>query len=65
VQPTSYDYDAPISEAGDTTEKYFAIRNAISKYLPLPQIPVPANSSKIAYGQVQMNYVCHSLVILS
>lgn len=29
-QPTSYDYDAPLSEAGDLTEKYFAIREVIS-----------------------------------
>ena len=29
--PTSYDYDAPLNEAGDPTEKYFAIKNAISQ----------------------------------
>lgn len=29
AQPTSYDYDAPLSEAGDLTEKYFAIREVI------------------------------------
>ncbi|KTG03520.1 hypothetical protein cypCar_00022914 [Cyprinus carpio] len=28
-QPTSYDYDAPLTEAGDFTEKYFAIREVI------------------------------------
>lgn len=28
---TSYDYDAPLSEAGDPTEKYFAMRDVISK----------------------------------
>lgn len=28
---TSYDYDAPLSEAGDPTEKLFAIRRVISK----------------------------------
>uniref|UniRef100_A0A8C6A475 Galactosidase beta 1 like n=1 Tax=Marmota marmota marmota TaxID=9994 RepID=A0A8C6A475_MARMA len=28
---TSYDYDAPISEAGDTTPKLFALRNVIGK----------------------------------
>ncbi|XP_044890444.1 beta-galactosidase-1-like protein isoform X3 [Felis catus] len=28
---TSYDYDAPISEAGDPTPKLFALRNVISK----------------------------------
>ena len=30
---TSYDYDAPLNEAGDPTEKYFAMRNVISKVL--------------------------------
>lgn len=30
---TSYDYDAPLSEAGDPTEKLFAIRTVISKVL--------------------------------
>ena len=34
VEPTSYDYDAPISEAGDLTEKYFAFQKIIHKYLP-------------------------------
>lgn len=29
AQPTSYDYDAPLSEAGDLTEKYFALREVI------------------------------------
>lgn len=29
--PTSYDYDAPLSEAGDPTVKWFAIKNMISK----------------------------------
>lgn len=28
-QPTSYDYDAPLSEAGDLTEKYFTLRKVI------------------------------------
>ena len=56
VQPTTYDYDAPISEAGDTNDKYMAIRKAISQYLPIPQVPIPGNSTKIAYGKVQMTY---------
>jgi len=30
VQPTSYDYDAPLSEAGDITNKFLAVRKAIS-----------------------------------
>jgi beta-galactosidase len=32
-QITSYDYDAPLNEAGDLTLKYFKIRNTISKVL--------------------------------
>ncbi|VVC95991.1 unnamed protein product [Leptidea sinapis] len=28
---TSYDYDAPLTEAGDPTPKYFAIRDALTK----------------------------------
>lgn len=26
---TSYDYDAPLNEAGDPTKKYFAIRDVV------------------------------------
>ena len=29
--PTSYDYDAPLTEAGDVTDKYMAIRQVIGK----------------------------------
>lgn len=43
---TSYDYDAPLDEAGRATPKYYQIREAIRKYLPsgvaLPDVP-PAN----------------------
>ncbi len=31
TQPTSYDYDSPISEAGDITSKFVLLKNAISK----------------------------------
>ena len=40
---SSYDYDAPISEAGWTTEKYFLLRDLLKTYLPageaLPEVP--------------------------
>lgn len=43
IQPdlTSYDYDAPISEAGWVTPKFDSIRNVIKKYVdaPLPEAP--------------------------
>ncbi|XP_062241692.1 beta-galactosidase-1-like protein 2 [Platichthys flesus] len=38
---TSYDYDAPLSEAGDYTTKYHLLRNLFSHYHinPLPALP--------------------------
>src|SRR5262249_635765 len=33
---TSYDYDAPINEQGRPTDKYFAMRDLISKYASVP-----------------------------
>lgn len=45
IQPdiTSYDYDAPISEAGWVTPKYLALRELFKKYVsyPIPAIPTP------------------------
>ena len=42
---SSYDYDAPISEAGWTTEKYFLLQELLKNYLPkgetLPEVPQP------------------------
>ncbi|NWQ95375.1 BGAL galactosidase, partial [Burhinus bistriatus] len=54
---TSYDYDAPLSEAGDPTEKLFAIRTVISKFQALPVGPMPPATPKYAYGQVAMQKV--------
>lgn len=31
--PTSYDFDAPLSEAGDITHKYLVLRNIIKKVI--------------------------------
>uniref|UniRef100_A0A0B7ART6 Beta-galactosidase n=1 Tax=Arion vulgaris TaxID=1028688 RepID=A0A0B7ART6_9EUPU len=56
--PTSYDYDAPISEAGDLTPKYFAIRDIVSKYNELPRLPIPPNTNKSRYGKVNMEFTC-------
>ena len=39
---TSYDYDAPINEAGQTTPKYWELRKTLSKYTQgkrLPKVP--------------------------
>ena len=52
-EPTSYDYDAPLTEAGDITEKYKAIRDVIAKYQPVPG-DIPVSTNKSAYGVVKM-----------
>ncbi|XP_076583482.1 beta-galactosidase [Chaetodon auriga] len=54
AQPTSYDYDAPLTEAGDLTEKYFAIREVIRMYRNVPEGPIPPTTPKYAYGTVVM-----------
>ena len=48
---SSYDYDAPLDEAGRPTPKFFLIRDAIAKYLPagtqLPELPAPLPAIEI------------------
>jgi beta-galactosidase len=40
---TSYDYDAPLDEAGNPTPKYFAFRETIARYVPVPtEVPPSA-----------------------
>ncbi|NXS82889.1 BGAL galactosidase, partial [Erpornis zantholeuca] len=53
-QPTSYDYDAPLSEAGDLTEKYFALRKVIGMFKQLPEGLIPPTTPKFAYGKVRL-----------
>lgn len=51
---TSYDYDAPLTEAGDYTEKYVMVKSLIAKYtkinLHTPQ--TPAENLRIAYPPI-------------
>lgn len=54
AQPTSYDYDAPLTEAGDLTTKYFAIRKVIQKFHDIPQGSIPPSTPKFAYGTVTL-----------
>ncbi len=50
-QTSSYDYDAPINEAGNATPKFMAFRDVIKKHLPsgvtLPDVPAPKRSISI------------------
>ncbi|WP_097885764.1 glycoside hydrolase family 35 protein [Streptomyces sp. st140] len=51
---TSYDYDAPLDEAGDPTEKFTAFRDVIAKYAPVPADPVPRPGPKLGLGAVAL-----------
>uniref|UniRef100_A0A670JUS7 Galactosidase beta 1 like n=1 Tax=Podarcis muralis TaxID=64176 RepID=A0A670JUS7_PODMU len=62
---TSYDYDAPLSEAGDPTDKLYIIRSVISKFQELPAGPMPPPTPKFAYGYVSRVALLDVLAILS
>jgi len=51
---SSYDYDAPLSEAGDYTEKYYAIKEYLAQQnqLAITMPPMPAESVKTAYPAI-------------
>lgn len=40
-QISSYDYDAPLDEAGNVTDKFMAFRDVIAKHTPVQLPPVP------------------------
>jgi beta-galactosidase len=58
-QTTSYDYDAPINEAGNATPKFMAMRNVIKKYLSaeaLSQLPeVPETKKTITTALIKLD----------
>lgn len=57
LQPTvtSYDYDAPVGEGGEITEKFFAFRAVIGKYFDLPAVTPPAEPARLAPQTVNIN----------
>ena len=56
---TSYDYNCPLSEAGDMTDMYYAVREIIEKHtgVKAPDIKVE-NSKKAAYGEIELTEMC-------
>lgn len=55
---TSYDYDAPLSEDGRMTKKYYTFRNILKKRLGDAAVPDVEFSTKIeqrAYGKIRWN----------
>ncbi|BFY97210.1 hypothetical protein BsWGS_00250 [Bradybaena similaris] len=73
--PTSYDYDAPVNEAGDVSLKYFAIRDIVSKVCILQDAlnyftpegpisvtyPIPMEQIKFYSGFILYRFVLKSL----
>ncbi|XP_067909987.1 beta-galactosidase-1-like protein 2 [Heterodontus francisci] len=51
---TSYDYDAPLSEAGDYTEKYIQIRELYMKYLGQELPEQPTQMYKSSYATIHL-----------
>jgi beta-galactosidase len=54
---TSYDYDAPLDEAGDTTLKYDILLGAISDYFEIPNVIPFTPIKKVALKPIQMSPV--------
>ena len=55
---TSYDYDAPINEAGQTTPKYWELRKTLAKYTQGKRLPkVPSAIPTIAIPAFQFTEV--------
>ena len=55
---TSYDYDAMLTECGDVTKKYYAVREVIQKHTGEALPEVPANREKKAYGKFALTEKC-------
>ncbi|MGZ3946055.1 MAG: glycoside hydrolase family 35 protein, partial [Mucilaginibacter sp.] len=55
-QTSSYDYDAPLDEAGNPTPKYYKFREIIQKHLAAGVIlpPVPPNNKTIAIKNIKL-----------
>ena len=50
---TSYDYDAPLTEDGQITEKYSCFKAVIAKYRDFQEISLTTKISRKAYGEIQ------------
>ena len=50
----SYDFDAPVNECGDASDKFYAYREIISKYKNGVSRDKPAPTKKIKYGNVAL-----------
>lgn len=51
---TSYDYDCLLDESGVPTEKFYAVRNVLEKYMDIGECVLPEPISKRSYGSIAM-----------
>ncbi|MDX3342634.1 glycoside hydrolase family 35 protein [Streptomyces baarnensis] len=51
---TSYDYDAPLDEAGDPTAKYHLFRETIAAHAAVPSEPVPERAPKLRLRDIRL-----------
>jgi beta-galactosidase len=58
-QTSSYDYDAPLDEAGNATPKFMVFRSVIEKYLPTGKTlpPVPAAKPTMQLPSVKLTQI--------
>jgi beta-galactosidase len=52
---TSYDYDSPLTEDGQLTEKYKAFRSVISKHKKIEVVPLSTRIKRSNYGEIPCN----------
>lgn len=51
---TSYDYDALLTESGDITAKYRAVRETIAEHFGQESLPLPEPVKKQTYGDIRL-----------
>ncbi len=63
IQPdiTSYDYDAPITEAGWATPKFDSLRNVIARYVDYKILAIPAQIPIIEIPNIELTPVADAL----
>ncbi|WP_431277929.1 beta-galactosidase [Leifsonia poae] len=60
---TSYDYDAPLDEAGNPTAKYWAFREVLGKFTQLPdEVPAEAAPAPVLRGSLTASVPLLSVV---
>ncbi len=66
IQPdiTSYDYDAPISEAGWETQKFLVIRELMKKYVNYQVPEVPERIPVISIPQIELTETTDALAFI-